>query len=337
MDPRIHQAIIEAVDTRFRQLMSQQARAVYGTIESVDLVNGKVSVYLSGDTSPSPGFRFERPFIPVVGQLVRVVIDPRGDRYVEALGLPTTVNKMSLGTTTAPDNDIAIRLGSDLEIFRSNGQLGINGDQINLTRDSGDGDSSHVIQGQLDGDSNPRVVLQMDALEFGTGSGSPDNALQRLDAGELRMAAGQSIAGTIRGRYIKKTSDQTINSAGYNTVTSWQSTLYAGAGVTFDGTDELVVERAGLYLIYLNTSWAQNTSGIRLVGFGVNDTVNAPAFENQMRAGVTSDANGDYVGATIPAYLSASDRVSMRVWQNSGGNLALTDAAFGVFQLGYEL
>ncbi|MBA3403958.1 MAG: hypothetical protein H0U13_04595 [Gemmatimonadaceae bacterium] len=83
LDPRIAQMIIEAVDTRVVQLMKQRPYTAYGTVSSVDATAKKANIFISGDNIASVGFSYSAT--PIVGERVRVVIDPRGDRYIEAV------------------------------------------------------------------------------------------------------------------------------------------------------------------------------------------------------------------------------------------------------------
>lgn len=84
IDPRLSQQLLRAVDTRFDQLSRQRPYTAYGTVATVDTVNRKASVYVSGDAVPSAGFAYPvRMDHPAVGNRVRVVIDPRGDRFIE--------------------------------------------------------------------------------------------------------------------------------------------------------------------------------------------------------------------------------------------------------------
>lgn len=82
MDPRLSQTIIQAVDNRFEQLRRTQPYSAYGLVASVDAVNRVCSVYVSGDPVASVGFHYPIRMTPEVGHRVRVVIDPRGDRYI---------------------------------------------------------------------------------------------------------------------------------------------------------------------------------------------------------------------------------------------------------------
>lgn len=83
MDPRLAADIVGAVDERFAQLQRSLPRTAYGVVTAVDTVNRKATVRVSGETTASGGFVFPRLLRPAVGELVRVVIDPRGDRYVD--------------------------------------------------------------------------------------------------------------------------------------------------------------------------------------------------------------------------------------------------------------
>lgn len=100
MNPLLAQQIIAAVDARFDQLMRQQPRTAYGVVATVDTANRKASVYLSGDTNPSSGFSYAYGAEPVVGALVRVVVDPRGDRYIDGAPQDQWPAKLRAGSTS---------------------------------------------------------------------------------------------------------------------------------------------------------------------------------------------------------------------------------------------
>jgi hypothetical protein len=82
MDPRIASDLNALVEERFRQLVSRMPAPAYGVVESVDAANRRCSVYVSGHATPSAGFKYGA-HVPAIGELVRVVVDPRGDRYVD--------------------------------------------------------------------------------------------------------------------------------------------------------------------------------------------------------------------------------------------------------------
>lgn len=240
LDPRISQALIEAVDTRVEQLMRMQPQTRYGIVESVNTSTATASVYLGGDTTPSPGFKYQRALPPAVGELVRVTIDPRGDRYVEATPGGLTV-------------------------------------------------------------------------------GDPAGA-------QLGKAA---------ALVVRRTAAQSITNSTYTALTTWAAPTFDGALVSWDGTDEIVVAKTGLWLISSAALFDTNTTGIRLVAFDVNDVTNAvPAQYFQSRIGVNADANADWAGVTTPVPLNANDRVCCKVWQNSGGALNVTTAQLAAVFLG---
>lgn len=87
------------VDTMARVADRQVNRAIprtrYGTVFEVDGSARKVSVNLMGQNEPSAGFVYGA-VVPRIGDLVRVVIDPKGDRYVDDVvgrdfGLPIVI------------------------------------------------------------------------------------------------------------------------------------------------------------------------------------------------------------------------------------------------------
>jgi hypothetical protein len=65
-----------------RQINRAMPRTRYGVVFEVDGSARKVSVNLMGQNEPSAGFVYGA-VAPREGDLVRVVIDPKGDRYVD--------------------------------------------------------------------------------------------------------------------------------------------------------------------------------------------------------------------------------------------------------------
>lgn len=97
LDPRLAAELVSVVDTRVSQLMKMQPRTAYGVVQTVDAANFKCSVYVSGDAAPSAGFVFPPWCALTVGDRVRVVIDPRGDRYVDEVYSPRTAAARIVG------------------------------------------------------------------------------------------------------------------------------------------------------------------------------------------------------------------------------------------------
>ncbi len=85
-DRRLAQAVVDAVDRRVSQIIRELLPAIrYGTVVgSANTVNRTVAVKLFGQQDSSPGFAYGE-FPPVDGDRVRVYIDSRGDRYVDAI------------------------------------------------------------------------------------------------------------------------------------------------------------------------------------------------------------------------------------------------------------
>ena len=82
MSDTAERLITAAVDARFEQLRRRQPYTAYGNVAAVSTSTLTCSVYISGEPTASLGFRYGK-IIPVVGARVRVVIDPRGDRYID--------------------------------------------------------------------------------------------------------------------------------------------------------------------------------------------------------------------------------------------------------------
>lgn len=188
------------------------------------------------------------------------------------------------------------------------------------------------------GTGNYLVNLGSDAgvpyLELGNGSSTYDVRLERAAAGELKVVTG-TLFGKAPGVMISKTTNQSISNASYTTITSWSSTPYDGAFVSFDGTDELVVSKSGIYLARIQAHFADNSSGLRIVAIDINNTSSsAPNAIYQVRHPVTADPNADIVGGSLFVQLTANDRVCLKVWQNSGASLNITGAVLDLFMIG---
>ena len=128
MDPRIAAELVAMVDQRVAQHLRAQRRTAYGEVNTVDSVNFKASVYVSGDGFASAGFSFP-PWMPiVVGDRVRVVIDPRGDRYIDAV-LGADSAAPSVLRQERDTSDFAVTTGT-ITVVAYNGFV-INKDPVN--------------------------------------------------------------------------------------------------------------------------------------------------------------------------------------------------------------
>lgn len=110
MDPRLATELIELVDERVAQLERARPRTAYGVVSAVDTVNRKATVLVSGGASASGGFSYPPAMQPAVGDVVRVVIDPHGDRYVDAsygaaATVPTGTVVMYGGNASTPPTE----------------------------------------------------------------------------------------------------------------------------------------------------------------------------------------------------------------------------------------
>lgn len=125
-DPRIAQWIVDLVDTRVEQILKSRPYSAYGVIDTVNTTTKTASVFLAGDSTASPGFRYALGFEPKPGALVRVWIDPRGDRWVDQ-SVDTILELLSSDTLTAD----AVILGGDLDLARAAaGVLSVDGIRV---------------------------------------------------------------------------------------------------------------------------------------------------------------------------------------------------------------
>lgn len=111
------QRMLSVVDERIDRRMADQTQYFWGTVASVNATTGKCSVYLLGSTSASSGFRYPAYLVPIVGDVVRVSLTPRGDRLVEGIYKTAPAGDIYLNTKGLvlddPTNDytaISLRL-----------------------------------------------------------------------------------------------------------------------------------------------------------------------------------------------------------------------------------
>lgn len=84
-------SVAELIVATSERVAREQIRRMIGTTRvgvvfgDADPVRRKVDVRLYGQPEVSPGFTYDASVIPADGDLVRVVIDPNGDRYVTAV------------------------------------------------------------------------------------------------------------------------------------------------------------------------------------------------------------------------------------------------------------
>jgi hypothetical protein len=85
-DRRFADLLVGVVDRVVEQKLRTMLRTHhYGTVVGApDTVKRTVAVALLGKPEPSPGFVYGE-IVPVEGDVVRVIIDPKGDRYVDAI------------------------------------------------------------------------------------------------------------------------------------------------------------------------------------------------------------------------------------------------------------
>lgn len=128
---------------------------------------------------------------------------------------------------------------------------------------------------------------------------------------------------------------------------SW--TKFTGADTTVDpgnlfSTSDLVADRNGLWTIAGYVRWASGTdSGIRRLAYTIgngagNRTATYTGGANQPSSiwstfGNVSGVNLHQVGSEV-MNLTASDRISIAVYQNSGGNLTAENMKFSMHYLG---
>jgi hypothetical protein len=139
---------------------------------------------------------------------------------------------------------------------------------------------------------------------------------------------------TMPSVHVTRSTSQTIPNADVN----WTS-------VTFDterhdtdtmhsvatNTENLVATTAGKYLVWCNIAFAADADGLRGVRFDKNDS-GIVAF-NQVNAVSIAD-NYTAISCSAIITLAANDYVELKVYQTSGGDLAIVNTGIG--QAGLE-
>lgn len=81
---RSTERLLEAIDARVAELRRTLPYTAYGVVDVVDAGTTSCSVFVSGDSTASEGFFYPPRMSDITaGDHVRVVVDPRGDRYVQ--------------------------------------------------------------------------------------------------------------------------------------------------------------------------------------------------------------------------------------------------------------
>lgn len=81
-DRRVADAVVEEIERRVLGRLGNMAFLTYRFGKVASVAGSLASVYLGGDTYASPNFRIPAGMTLAVNDTVRVVIDPRGDRYI---------------------------------------------------------------------------------------------------------------------------------------------------------------------------------------------------------------------------------------------------------------
>lgn len=92
---------------------------------------------------------------------------------------------------------------------------------------------------------------------------------------------------------------------------------------TSSNTSRITIQTAGRYEVGVVLSWAANSTNNRATAFLVNGTTD---YIVDLR--VSPSVNSAGISGSRTLVLSAGDYVEVAVWQNSGGDLALTLTEF---------
>lgn len=342
------QRLLRIVEEKVDRAVSRMPYTTYGIVDTVNATTRKANVFLNADTTSSAGFDYGR-IEPQVGELVRVVIDPRGDRYIESILRAGAVH-------VSPENEVDE--GGQVTLLGAGANSNINLD--NLTgrfRVHSDGKvyldinrTSAMVLGPSDSSMGSGVRIWPGKLALGT-SGVAANSIGMLfgadvelfksAANVLALETGDRFDSEAVGYAVRKTSSQSLGTSGTGAqITGWTTTDWAGLGATWNanGQNEIELETTGVYLVWLHATFAANATGRRVLGlmYGLNEAPNAPGggenFLSAMAA-PTGDTNLHMVRITK---LQAGARIGLWALQQSGGALNVTLAGLGAVRVGTD-
>lgn len=249
---------ISVIDYRIERALGR-GTVLEITYGDVDVVNDRyASVFIGGDTTASEGFRIPSGLRVESGDRVRVVIDPRGDRYVEEVLAPTTYAKALLDPvrgevllgdgSTAPDITLEHFAPGTLRIIRN--------DDL--------GQTALAIAGPSTGDEGGEISLE--------GAGSYDDWATDNYQGRLRWHSAGNV-------YLDLSSDR-LAVYGGDKITfgiSEDTNLYRSVGSLLK-TDDTFHAVGGLRVTSPSSTDGQNFEALRIVlpnngytGFAIYD------------------------------------------------------------------
>jgi hypothetical protein len=123
-------------------------------------------------------------------------------------------------------------------------------------------------------------------------------------AAAVRLTANQSIA------------NNTVTSVDWDETEFELGSMWPGGS----GNTHLVAAVAGRYGFWISVHWGPNNAGARYHGIRVNSTTVYDILESRRLSTTTL---GHHLNSYVELDLAASAQVDLRVWQNSGGALAV--------------
>lgn len=321
LNPVLAADLIETVDTRFRQLSKMQPKTAYGIVASVTSASRTASVYVSGDAAPSIGFSYPAHLVPTVGDRVRVVIDPRGDRYIDqvlasnitaANPIAQQIEPMaaSVGTGAYPHGTSIFHSADGATLGYPATFIGVKTIKVNSSRIEQYCWTHGGEIGQLWWRAGHTSTFGGDAF------------------GPWNILTSASLA-----REITKTSTQSIAHGTWTRVIGW-TTAWGGSRLIFDGTDNgIVLPVTGIYSIRGMVNIADTSStGRRIVAIAINGTEPLQANNSTHRhseQGLVESA-AHYIEVNIKLQRNAGDKIMLATWHSAGVSLTLTTAALSV-------
>jgi hypothetical protein len=259
-----YRIIKNVVDERINALVRSGAGVdiLWGTVASIGTPPNTCSVYLPGETVPSTGFRLENGMKPNLLDPVRVAIDKRGNRWVEAVLNPVAggfldvrnnqVTGLTGGTIVAAETDGTPNATVSKLIFPPDTVSVVGGDATIRSVPQAFIGASLTLSATQPLTNITYAPISWDAETFDTDSFHSSGALTRLTipaglGGKYMVTANVGFEGQVtpagfRGLIITKNGDQNSN-----VVSHWQNATVTGVG-TYNTVSAVVDLAAGDYV-----------------------------------------------------------------------------------------
>ena len=170
------------------------------------------------------------------------------------------------------------------------------------------------------GNPNGSVTARQQTLLVDTTTGT-DLYINTDGATAWSLISGSGGAGTNTYVELTRTTNQTIATGSPGTVVQWENEVYDTDNLVDLGSSstDIVIGTDGEYLIYFEFEWVADSTSFRETSILVNGSPVTVVRDDPPSAG-----NAQLAGSGLLLNLVATDVITLRVRQDTGGNLDLT-------------